>query len=1322
MLASMKPLTVFCVLSVLSLSTCDSLSAQGADGPSTVAVVVTGSTIVNPGTPVQFTADVAGIVNQSVTWSVQGTISKENYGTISANGMYTPPSEVPVHGIVQIVATSAADPSRRSSRSVTILNPIPAISSASLTAAYHGSFLVDVRGSNFMPASVVLCGGYGRPTTYVGPTELKFTLTNPSAPGTTMVLSVVTPAPGRTQSSSYSVVSPAPVAVSLTGSAQAVVGTPAQYAAVVTGTANAAVTWSIVGASQTENYGTVSSTGLYSPPATVPVHGLISLIATSVADTTKSSAMGVTISNPVPTIASAIAAIQPNGSYVVDVRGSNFMPATAAVPGAYGVPTTFVSANELKFNLAAAAAATQIALTLITPAPGRTQSAVYRLTVTDSVGVSVSGASIATIGTPTPYSATVTGTANAAVTWSIKGASATENYGTISATGLYTPPATVPVHGLISIAATSVADTTKSSATSVTISNPVPTIASASMTPGMHSTFLVDVFGHSFMPNSTATYAGYGVATTYLNASHLQFTLSNPPVPGTVVTLGVINPAPGRTQSANFDTTVPGLIAVAVSGAGQATVGTPALYTATVTGTANTTVTWAIKGASATENYGTISTGGVYTPPATVPAHSAIAIVATSTVDTTKSSTVAVTLWNAVPAITGALATAQNDRAVLVDVRGSGFLPSSYVQYSGYGLPTTYVSAGELSATMPAQTAAGLTAGSDIVIDVVTPNPGETQSANWSVPLPGKVAIAIAGSGMVATGETAQYAATVTGTTNPAVTWTVSRADGGDPGTISATGLYTPPASIAANTSATVTATSQAEPSSNGSTPVSLVSVSTAAAGRLLDQTSFGPTDSAIAHVQTIGLSGYIDEQMAMAPTLLPTNPAQAFCNYSATVCNDENWWNDAVTAPDQLRQRVTNALGEMLVVAYREVNGLTVPPYQNMLATNAFGNWQTIMKQMTLSPAMGEFLNMMNSGKPAPGAIANENFARENMQLFNLGLNLLNQDGTPQTDGGGNPIPTFTEAQVEAFSRAFTGWTTAPAAGSAPVFPNYIMASQTPMIAFESAHDTSAKVLLNSTLPAGQTAEQDLDGAIQDVFNHPNVAPFISTQLIQHLVESNPSPAYVGRIAAVFNNDGTGVRGNLAATIKALLLDPEARAGDSATVANDGYLREPMLWVASVLRALHAVPKPGVTDNSAYTAIDSFASSQQENVFNPATVFNFYPAQYSLAGTGLQAPQFALETSATIMQKLTLASEMVDDEVGKLTIDLTDTSPLGVLAAASDATMLDELSRLFLHGTMSTQMRSTIETAIGGVPDPAQRVRMAVYLVITSSQYKVIH
>ena len=347
--------------------------------------------------------------------------------------------------------------------------------------------------------------------------------------------------------------------------------------------------------------------------------------------------------------------------------------------------------------------------------------------------------------------------------------------------------------------------------------------------------------------------------------------------------------------------------------------------------------------------------------------------------------------------------------------------------------------------------------------------------------------------------------------------------------------------------------------------------VSLTAAARLLDQTTFGPTASLIQHVQSEGATAWLTEQYNTPQTVLPVIPAK-YPGYCATAeyCLESEWWKTVLTGNDQLRQRVAFALSELFVVSSNDVSGQGMQYYANVLAHDAFTNWYTILHDVTLSPAMGMYLNMVNSAKPSGTLIANENFARENMQLFNLGLNLLNPDGTLQRDAGGNPIPSYTEDQVQAFARVFTGWTFANSDGSTPPGLTGTYNPYSPMVAVESAHDQTTKTLLNGTvLPAGQSAEQDLALALTNVFEHPNTPPFVSTQLIQHLVKSNPSPDYVSRVAAVFLNNGNDVRGDMQAVLTAIFTDPEARAGDTAMQASDGHLREPILWLTAVMRGL---------------------------------------------------------------------------------------------------------------------------------------------------------
>ena len=504
---------------------------------------------------------------------------------------------------------------------------------------------------------------------------------------------------------------------------------------------------------------------------------------------------------------------------------------------------------------------------------------------------------------------------------------------------------------------------------------------------------------------------------------------------------------------------------------------------------------------------------------------------------------------------------------------------------------------------------------------------------------------------------------------------------------------------------------------------ITTVTVSIAAASRLLDQATFGPTLSDIQHVQAVGLNPYITEQFAVAPTVLPdiASPPPAYCSTAPRPCEESEWWQATITGSDQLRQRVAFALAEMFVVSSNSVNPNAIIPFQNVLTADAFGNFLTLMKDVTLTPAMGSYLNMLNSGKPVSGQIANENYPRELMQLFTIGLNQLNPDGTLQLDASGNPIPTYTEAQVEAFARAYTGWTMASAGGVAPTkFPNNTAAFDYPMQPFAAQHDTTAKILLaGTTLPAGQTAQQDLAGALANIFAQPNVGPFVCRQLIQHLVSSHPSPAYVARVAAKFADNGNGVRGDMQAVVRAILMDTEARAGDTDATQDGGHLREPILYVANLVRGLGFVS----TDSQGnYSYLSNYSGNLGERPYESPSVFNFFPPSYIIPATTTLAPEFAEENTASAVLRLSLANSFVYNSIGGFqTTSLTATSALGMMAS-NPGNLVDSLATMFMHGQMPANMRTAIVNHITTLTDPAQRVRVATYLVITSSQYKVMH
>ncbi len=674
-------------------------------------------------------------------------------------------------------------------------------------------------------------------------------------------------------------------------------------------------------------------------------------------------------------------------------------------------------------------------------------------------------------------------------------------------------------------------------------------------------------------------------------------------------------------------------VTVTVSGSTQARLGSSTTFAATVTGITNTAVNWEVNtvpGGNST--VGTISSTGVYTPPAVIPNPNTISVTAFSVGSPGVSGSESVSILNPIPVVTTAAASPNSGTNYTLEVNGSNFVTGAQIQVGGSSVTTNVISSTALQAPITIPAGSG-----PISVDVVNPNPG-------------------------------------TSTSNAA------------------------------------------------SATIYLAAIP--AAARLLDQATFGPTLADIQHVQAVGLDSYITEQFNTADTPLPNipSPLPAVClaSNTPTNCEESEWWQTVLNGPDQLRQRVAFALSEIFVISSDSDNATTITYYHNTIANDAFTNFQTIMHDVSVSPGMGAYLNMLNSAKPPTGQIANENYARELMQLFTIGLFQLNQDGTLQLDGSGNPIPEYTQAQVQAFAKAYTGWTYATSTGGVPTkFPNGTPNYLAPMVAVETAHDTTAKTLLGGTvLPAGQTAEADLSGAIANIFNQPNVGPFVCKQLIQHLVTSTPSPAYVARISAVFANNGSGVRGDMQAVIRAILEDQEARAGDTNSAYDGGHLREPMLWMTNYLRA---VGFTNTDPNGSYFTLSNYSNNLSQRPYRSGSVFNFFPPSYVIPDSSLNAPEFDLENTATAILRLSLADSLVNNKISGFTINLGTTSTLGQIAAASPANMVDALGTIFMHGQMPSNMRTEILSAINGL-GTAQQVRVATYLVITSSQYKVMH
>ena len=513
------------------------------------------------------------------------------------------------------------------------------------------------------------------------------------------------------------------------------------------------------------------------------------------------------------------------------------------------------------------------------------------------------------------------------------------------------------------------------------------------------------------------------------------------------------------------------------------------------------------------------------------------------------------------------------------------------------------------------------------------------------------------------------------------------------------------------------------------------------AAGRILNQATFGPTESDYYHVESVGISNYVNEQLSQQPFLMPmVIPTGDYTavggDCSGWTCDPEDWWwHNALFGQDQLRQRVAYALSKLFVVSMSEVDGRYFPYYLNQLSQDAFGNWLDLMQDVSMSGAMGTYLNSGNSQAPSAGGHADENFGREMMQLFSIGTVALNQDGSVKYDGNGNTIPNYTPQIVQNFARAYTGFTFANSDCSQPSKLQYYSWSQPPgqgcaMMPLDQYHDTTAKTLLRGeTLPAGQGAVADFTAALLNVFNDPSLPPFVCRRLIQNLVRSNPSPAYISRIAGVFIDDGSGTRGNMKAVIRAILLDPEARAGDTATQpdSSGGLMRDPTLWWASIMRSLWATqntahPLDGVYDNM----FDVWLTDLGEDPHRAGSVFSFYSPDFTINGGTLYAPEFQLENSASLAWMVLHAQDAIDDKfhltnANEFVLDLSATSALGTLAAAQGPNgLVSALNALLLHGTMSSDMSSAIVTAVSGL-DTATMVRNAVFLVVTSPQYRTI-
>ena len=507
--------------------------------------------------------------------------------------------------------------------------------------------------------------------------------------------------------------------------------------------------------------------------------------------------------------------------------------------------------------------------------------------------------------------------------------------------------------------------------------------------------------------------------------------------------------------------------------------------------------------------------------------------------------------------------------------------------------------------------------------------------------------------------------------------------------------------------------------------PPAVAAISAAEASRFLGQAGFGATDAQIGRVQTLGYSGWLDEQFA-APRSQGHYDWMVERGYAVTTNinnfngTDNTLWRKLISSPDVLRQRITLALSEIFVVSMTGLpinwRGFVAAAYMDVLETNAFGTYRTLLGEVTLSPGMGSYLNMRGNLRedPATGRVPDENYSREVLQLFSLGLTELAADGTLKN---GVATDTYGQDTITGLAKVFTGWNNNAANNTDPGY------AQRPMVLTAANHSTSVKQFLGVTIAAGTPGATALQTALDTIAAHPNVGPFIGRQLIQRLVASNPSPAYVARVSAVFANNGAGVRGDLRAVIKAILLDDEARRAPVAGDTTRGKLREPVVRFIQWARTFGLASPTGlwnignVSDPSTRLGQSPLRSPSVFNFFRPGYV----PPNSALGTLNLNAPEFQITNESTVVGWANWAQTFVQSGVGETRPDYT-----AELALATDATALVKRVSLLLSGdTLSAATLATIGTAVGSISattDTGKRNRVyaAIHLVLCTPEYLV--
>ncbi len=859
--------------------------------------------------------------------------------------------------------------------------------------------------------------------------------------------------------------------------------------------------------------------------------------------------------------------------------------------------------------------------------------------------------------------------------------------GTVSSKGLYTAPAVVPTPYTVQITS-SIAQYPAAVPGSVAVQvwNPIPGLSSVNPGGFAEGVTTVTVTGSQFVYGSQISWNGNFVDTTYVSSTELVAQIAEP-TPGTYP-LTVTNPNPGSASAPPLALKVgPGLVVLKFepNDGTDVRVNNQLNLGLQINGTDNPAVTLAINGVPGGNSIiGTAVSNAdgsiTYTAPPIVPTPSNIVQLTVTSVDNPSVSiTQNISVMNPIPILTSANPMAFSPGPATIVLSGSRFINGAQVLVNGTPVPTTFGGGNQLTATVD------LTEPGNLDLQVLNPAPGPAASTDL---------IALV----------------------------------------------------------------------NGTPPVPIVSPPDAA--RFLEQATFGATDGDIHNLSLIGYQAWLNQQFSTPPTpaepgvemsLIVNNPPCAAsdvkCNAALFVENSQNenlvqaaFWQQSITGNDELRQRVKYALSQIFVISSNNTTSIESMPrgeasYYDMLGADAFGNFRQLLQDVTLSPMMGQFLSMQGNDKGNATTDPDENYAREVMQLFTIGLWQLNDDGSQQLDGTGNPVPTYSNTDVKGLAAVFTGWSwNIPGDNTDNAWSNCCVyvgpgygEELLPMQSFPNHHSTVQKQFLGVTIPASGSPnpDGDLKLALDTLFNHPNLPAFFSKQMIQHLVTSNPSPAYINRVAQVFKDDGTGVRGNLQAVVTAILLDLEAR--DTATdVANPQYgkVREALVRYTEWARAFTAQSRTGSFDLG---STEDPIYGLGEMWLRSPTVFNWFAPNYtppntSISAANLLAPEMQMTNVSSVVGYINSMQSAVGANATGGPDVFSYYSTEMTLAATPDQ-LLDRINLLLMAGQMSSTLYNQILSAINSIPIPTgdqnainaallSRVQTAIYLTVASPDF----